>query len=40
MGFMIRKKAIERLKRCPNPHGGECEVEIRQSFEAGILAQR
>ena len=27
-------EAIEWLKRCPNPHPGESEVEIRQIFEA------
>ena len=28
-------EAVEWLKRCPNPHPGEeCEVEIRQIFEA------
>ena len=25
-------EAVEWLKRCPNPHPGECEVEIRQVF--------
>ena len=29
-----REEAIEWLKRCPNPHPGECEVEIRPVFEA------
>lgn len=28
------EEAIEWLKRCPNPHPGESEVEIRQVFEA------
>src|SRR5258706_11557496 len=28
-----REEAIEWLKRCPNPHNEECEVEIRQVFE-------
>jgi hypothetical protein len=28
------EEAIEWLKRCPNPHEGESEVEIRQVFEA------
>lgn len=37
-GFWIWKlnsqeEAIEWLKKCPNPHPGECEVEIRQIFE-------
>ena len=27
-------EAIEWLKRCPNPHPGESEIEIRQVFEA------
>jgi hypothetical protein len=27
------EEAIEWVKRCPNPHGGESEVEIRQVFE-------
>jgi hypothetical protein len=27
-------EAIQWLKRCPNPHDDECEVEIRQVFEA------
>jgi len=26
--------AIEWVKRCPNPHGKEFEIEIRQVFEA------
>ena len=29
-----REEAIEWLKRCPNPHDEETEVEIRQVFEA------
>jgi hypothetical protein len=29
-----KKEAIEWVKRCPNPHEGECEIEIRQVFEA------
>ena len=38
-GFWIwqvksRDEAIEWVKRCPNPHNEECEVEIRQIFEA------
>ncbi len=39
-GFWIwklksRQEAIEWMKRCPSPHPGvECEVEIRQIFEA------
>jgi hypothetical protein len=28
------EEAIEWLKRCPNPHQADCEVEIRQVFEA------
>jgi hypothetical protein len=26
--------AIEWVKRCPNPHEEECEIEIRQVFDA------
>jgi hypothetical protein len=37
------EEAIEWVKRCPNPHGGESEIEIRQIFEmeefAPILSQ-
>ena len=29
-----RDEAIEWVKRCPNPHDGETEIEIRQVFEA------
>jgi hypothetical protein len=37
-GFWIwqvksRDEAIEWVKRCPNPHPGESEIEIRQLFE-------
>jgi hypothetical protein len=34
--FQVRSKeeAIEWVKRCPNPLGGEAEIEIRQVFEA------
>lgn len=37
-GFWIWKcksmdEAIAWLKKCPNPHPGECEVEIRQIFD-------
>jgi hypothetical protein len=28
------EQAIEWVKRCPNPMGGESEIEIRQVFEA------
>ena len=28
-----KEEAIEWVKRCPNPHEGECEIEIRQLFE-------
>ena len=27
-------EAIEWARRCPNPHAGDCEVEIRPVFEA------
>jgi hypothetical protein len=38
-GFWIwqvksREEAIEWVKRCPNPHNEESEIEIRQIFEA------
>jgi hypothetical protein len=29
-----KEEAIEWVKRCPNPHNEDCEVEIRQLFEA------
>src|SRR6266704_3543608 len=29
-----KDEAIEWIKRCPNPHPGESEIEIRQVFEA------
>ena len=29
-----KEEAIEWVKRCPNPHAGESEIEIRQVFEA------
>ena len=29
-----KEEAIEWVTRCPNPHEGECEIEIRQVFEA------
>jgi hypothetical protein len=34
--FNVKSKdeAIEWVKRCPNPHDGESEIEIRQIFEA------
>jgi hypothetical protein len=28
------EEAVEWVKRCPNPHPGESEIEIRQVFEA------
>jgi hypothetical protein len=28
-----KEEAVEWIKRCPNPHEEECEVEIRQLFE-------
>jgi hypothetical protein len=31
-------EAIEWLKRCPNPHPSECEVEIRPLFEESDFA--
>src|SRR3979411_1265886 len=29
------EEAIEWVKRCPNPHEGESEIEIRQAFGIG-----
>src|SRR6266496_4309326 len=29
-----KEEAIEWVKRCPNPHNEDCEVEIRQVLEA------
>src|SRR5262245_21983004 len=29
-----REEAIEWAKRCPNPHAGESEIELRQVFES------
>ena len=29
-----KEEAIEWVKRCPNPHNEDCEVEVRQLFEA------
>ena len=29
-----KEEAIEWVKRCPNPHKGKSEIEIRQVFEA------
>ena len=29
-----KEEVIEWVKRCPNPHEGESEIEIRQVFEA------
>ena len=28
------EEAVEWVKRCPNPHEGEADIEIRQVFEA------
>jgi hypothetical protein len=29
-----KEEAIAWVKRCPNPHNEDCEIEIRQIFEA------
>jgi hypothetical protein len=29
-----KEEAIEWVKQCPNPHNGDCEIEIRQVLEA------
>ena len=34
-----REEAIEWVKRCPNPHAGESEIEIRQVYEAADFAE-
>jgi hypothetical protein len=33
------EEAIEWVKRCPNPHNGESEIEIRQVFAAEDFGQ-
>ena len=33
------EEAVEWLKRCPNPHPGETEVEIRPVFEAADFGE-
>lgn len=33
------EEAVEWLKRCPNPHMSECEVEIRPVFEMCDLGE-
>lgn len=33
-----KEEAIEWVKRCPPPHEGECEIEIRQVFEMEDLS--
>jgi hypothetical protein len=32
-------EAIEWVKRCPNPHQQDCEIEIRQIFEAADFGE-
>ncbi len=34
-----KEEAIEWVKRCPNPFGGESEIEIRQVFEASDFGE-
>ena len=34
MASKIKEEAIQWVKRCPNPHNEDCEIEIRQVFEA------
>ena len=34
-----KEEAIEWVKRCPNPSGGESEIEIRQVFEAADFGE-
>jgi hypothetical protein len=33
-------EAIEWLKKCPNPHPEECELEIRQLFEESDFEEK
>ena len=33
------EEAVEWLKRCPNPHYEDCELEIRPVFEAADLGE-
>jgi hypothetical protein len=33
------EEAVEWLKRCPNPHPEDCEVEIRPVFEAADFGE-
>ena len=32
-------EAIEWVKRCPNPHEGDCEIEIRPLFETADFGE-
>ena len=34
-----REEAIEWVKRCPNPHEGDSEIEIRQVFETADFGE-
>ena len=34
MQVRSKEEVIEWVRRCPNPHAGESEIEIRQVFEA------
>jgi hypothetical protein len=34
-----REEAIEWVKRCPNPHDGDGEIEIRQIFETADFGE-
>ena len=43
-GFWIwrvksKEEAIEWVKRCPNPHRGDSDIEIRQVFEAADFGE-
>jgi hypothetical protein len=33
------EEAVEWVKRCPNPHAGDSEIEIRQVFEAADFGE-
>jgi hypothetical protein len=34
-----KQEAIDWMKRCPNPHEDDCEIEIRQLFELEDFGQ-
>jgi hypothetical protein len=36
---VARRAAIDWVKRCPNPHDEQCEIEIRPVFEASDFGE-